>query len=228
MDKAIDFIKYFIHPNLTAGGSYGSRNTEYLIPHGFYILADKNKTAEYISDIIFTSFSRNSSIFPNSTDERYLCYNLYTYLQAFSENYNPKELNNEKKQDFEKHFRESGLTVINSKYYYLIFNAKKGGAFVAYFKKSNKLLEDSGLQVITKNKTLDSFYINDKFNKLNSSGKLQCTKNSKMSTFAYILSRLVQATLGRNEKIGKIIKEKLTDNKTSFLQLSVHKKFENS
>ena len=46
--KATSFLVYFLHPNLTVGGSYASRNTEYIIPHGITYMSNLDKNANII------------------------------------------------------------------------------------------------------------------------------------------------------------------------------------
>src|SRR3989344_3594458 len=87
LKRSLDFISYFIHPNLTFGGIYGSRNTAYLIPHGFEILSF-NTLAKTISTNIKTALLNKTTISPSILDDKYLCYITYTYLQAFTESKN--------------------------------------------------------------------------------------------------------------------------------------------
>ncbi|MFU2207876.1 hypothetical protein [Solidesulfovibrio sp. C21] len=38
LKRAVAFLEPFVHPDGTVGGTYGSRNTRYLLPHGLFIL----------------------------------------------------------------------------------------------------------------------------------------------------------------------------------------------
>ncbi|MFH1786564.1 MAG: hypothetical protein ABH829_02895 [archaeon] len=140
LSRAVDFIRYFIHPTGSAGGEYGSRNTEYLIPHGFEILAKKHPPAAAISSSIRKSLSSEGL----NIDDRYLAYNLYTYLQAYSDagKLNPPPLPHS--TQFTKYFSSSGLYVHSSKNAYLIYSAKKGSLKVYKKKPAKLLLSDCG------------------------------------------------------------------------------------
>jgi len=52
LKKSIKFIRFFVYPEFSIGGEIGSRNTEYLLPDGFEIMASKIKDAKYISGAI--------------------------------------------------------------------------------------------------------------------------------------------------------------------------------
>lgn len=78
VQPACQFLLDWVHPDFTYGGEYGSRNTEYLLPHGFEILARRLPAARSLSQLIKT----NLGLYPLNLDDRYLCYNGYTWLQA--------------------------------------------------------------------------------------------------------------------------------------------------
>src|SRR3989344_3907827 len=163
--RAVDFISYFIHPNLTFGGEYASRNTEYLIPHGFEILSSRNKKAAAISNAIKESLKNKSSISPQVLDDRYLTYIGYTWLQASQDAKNiPAKLNLESFM----HFKQAGILVVNTSNYHIILNTKKKGSFKLFFKNSNKVAYDSGLQIQSgKNKFVRSLLSNNNITTIN-------------------------------------------------------------
>jgi len=82
VSRALSFLRHFIQPNLIAGGEYTSRNTEYLIPHGFEIFSKINEDALFTASVIRKSLIHIES-FPNLFDDRYLTYVGYTWLQAY-------------------------------------------------------------------------------------------------------------------------------------------------
>jgi len=216
LNRSIDFIKYFITPNLTFGGAYTSRNTEYLIPDGFEILSRRNNNAKLICNKIRESIKRKSAISSFALDDRYLCHNLYTYLQAFVDGEETIE-SDETDKPFAKDFEEAGIKIINNKNTYLIVNAKKGGAFRLFFKKEDKSFEDSGVLCKIKNKGFTSSYINpetrikksDKFVEIET--ELAELKQSLMNPFKNILLKLFQMTFGKIQPISLFIKTKLRD-----------------
>lgn len=210
--KAVDFISYFIHPNLTFGGEYASRNTEYLIPHGFEILSSRNKKAAAIANAIRESLKNKSTIGPYSLDDRYLTYISYTWLQAYQD---AKEISGKLNLENFKHFKEAGIMIIHTSNYHLILNTKKGGSFKLFFKNSNKVAYDSGLQIKSgNNKFVSSLLSNKNLAKINSNGiKINgyfCKiKTSPMSPLKNILLRTFQTLFGWSDFLGFFIKKVL-------------------
>ena len=64
------FLINFLHPNLTAGGEYMSRNTEYIIPSGFVYLAPLDENAKIITAFNFVALTAGAGIGPDSLDDR--------------------------------------------------------------------------------------------------------------------------------------------------------------
>lgn len=114
IDRALGFMKYFIQPNLVAGGEYTSRNTEYLIPHGFEIFSRQSEDAKFIASAVRKSILKTES-FPNLFDDRYLTYVGYTWLQAYQDANKSldetvdENLSSNFDNEFRKFFKESGL-----------------------------------------------------------------------------------------------------------------------
>ena len=48
--KAVEFAWYFMHPDGSYGGEYGSRNTYHFYPHGFELMAPHTEKAGQIAD----------------------------------------------------------------------------------------------------------------------------------------------------------------------------------
>jgi hypothetical protein len=137
LKKAVYFLSHFIHPDGTAGGEYGSRNTTYVVPDGIEICAQHDGYASYIVDRLRKSF--DTGVAPADLDDRYTCNMLYTYLQAF------KACNRipEKKVPGSQLFSESGLVVEKGKTYTFVANLKKGGVFKVF--SQNQVVSDSGI-----------------------------------------------------------------------------------
>lgn len=219
LKKAIDFISYFIHPDYTFGGEYGSRNTEYLIPHGFEILSKEIREAKVISNSIKESLKNKSAVFPFSIDDRYLSYILYTYLQAYLDS-NSYETSAQPKyaQTFSKLFPDAGIWIHSDKHIYLIANYKKGGSFKLFFKENKTAVYDSGIVLRTiDGKKLTSGWLTNK-NKINISksennleieGSFSEITDNILTPSKNVLLRTFGLTLGRSEKIGLMVKERL-------------------
>jgi hypothetical protein len=215
LDKAVDFLSYFIHPNNTYGGEYASRNTEYLMPDGFEILAPYNETANAIAEVIADAIRHRSAVLPFALDDKFLLYNGYDYLQAYKNNRFDKAdagiLPHNK--PFFKYFENSRLAVRNSDKFYAVSNGNKGGAFYAFFKDSGKSFDDSGVLAYSNNRMLTSCLMNKTNdveaaeNRVRIRGKLGRPFDNEMTEPKYLALRLFQMTFGYFEAVSLGVKE---------------------
>lgn len=221
IDRALGFIRYFIHPDLIAGGEYTSRNTEYLIPHGFEIFSKSNDDAQFIASVVRKALVKPNS-FPHLFDDRYLTYVGYTWLQAYLDA-NP-ELNETVDEKihahfdvpFKRHFKDAGLVIMNDEHKHLVVNMKKGGSFRLTDKKYGRSYSDSGILVNADNKWFTSGWLSDVQGNsgdasITVSGNMWKVPDKTMTPFSNILLRLFQMTFGRSSFISLWVKERLRD-----------------
>lgn len=138
LQKAVYFLSHFFHPDGTAGGEYGSRNTTYLVPDGIEICAHTDGYASYLAENLRKALMHKTGVTPLHLDDRYLCNMLYTYLHAFRI-CNPVT----QTQPESNFFSESGLLVKKSDKYLVIANVKKGGVFKV-FSHNTLIVSDAG------------------------------------------------------------------------------------
>jgi hypothetical protein len=152
--RLCDFLKFFVNPDGTVGGEYGSRNTEYFLLKGLVSASRYSKVARQMIKRINWNLS--------NLDDRYLFhYIFYSYVEGFLGFTNglDKKLNFEtKSSDFKKYFKNSGLFVYKKKDIYFISNLKKGGVFKLY-KKNKLIFQDAGYRVAIKNQS-NMFLVN--------------------------------------------------------------------
>lgn len=75
LNKLVRFLQYFVHPDGTIGGEYGSRNTIYFMPNGVETVSSLNLESSDIALAILKHIYRIEDIehdFMNAVDERYL------------------------------------------------------------------------------------------------------------------------------------------------------------
>lgn len=130
LERAVRFISYFIHPDLSFGGEYNSRDTNFYIPTGFEILAYEIPLARRIGDLYLHALKGRKILAPYSEDDRYICYDLYRYLQAYDfykKNSKEEKLPFEKEESFFKFFSDAKLLVVKINDYYSLVGGSKGG-----------------------------------------------------------------------------------------------------
>lgn len=146
LKNVVDFVQYFVHPDGTVGGEYGSRNTEYFLPGGLEILAPEYPLAGAIADKLLGNLESCQNL-PNSVDDRYLShYFLHSYVSALI-NYQPRSRSDTPKLPFEienceRYFEDAGSYVVNNKNYYAVFGLSKG--VLKVFSKTDEIINDCG------------------------------------------------------------------------------------
>ncbi len=144
LKKMIDFLQYFIHPDGTTGGEYGSRNTEYFLPGGLEIVAPEYPLAGSLGDEFLKKID-NPALLPRSVDDRYLShYFLHSYIRALL-NHKPRiaEISLPMTKDpFVKIFSDSKIVVVKEDCYYAICNPLKG--VLKMYSDSEEILNDCG------------------------------------------------------------------------------------
>ena len=166
INDAIEFISYLIHPNGTAGGEYTARFTEYLVPHGFEVMA-KNPLSNAISLFIEKAIPTGKVTSIDRLDNRYTPLYVHQYIQTYLDRLKSKQINTIpfQRKDFTKHFPEAGILIIKQGNSYIIIGTKKGGVIRIYdCKKKEIVLSDCGYVTKENNKTYSSTYLENKRN----------------------------------------------------------------
>ena len=197
LKKGVEFLSHFLHPDGTAGGEYGSRNTTYMVPDGVEICAHHDACASYLASGIRASLQHKTGITPSDLDDRYLPTMLYTYIQAFTD-CNPLP---EKKEPESCFFPESGLVVKKSPQYHFIANLRKGGVFKVF--TENNIVSDSGFvgrlsngDLVTSQWLGSSFTFTDEKSSYYVEGPLVRVPEQKMTPLKSMIMR-ASLTIGR-------------------------------
>lgn len=142
--KALEYIRYFIHPDGTIGGEYGSRNTEFYFPGGFEILARYNTTSEAICRHLLSSIKDRNIPCVESVDVYNLCPILNSIVSGclfFSPNRESKPLPYLNKPDFVRVFKDFHIYIRKSKNYYAIIGISKGGVIKVFDIENKRLIK---------------------------------------------------------------------------------------
>lgn len=151
INQIIGFIKYFVHPDATAGGEYGARNTTYCLPFGFQAaISWKNQDAAAIKQALYGAYDWHRNFyFMDSVDDRYFShYLLHSFLRAL-EIEQAQEVEPAVLPCFENHykyFEESGLISCTNENYHSIISLQKGG-IIKVWKGKKEIMLDCGYRV---------------------------------------------------------------------------------
>lgn len=205
IEKVLSFLSYFLHPDGSSGGIYGSRNTAYLIPSGIEIMANFMPLARKLSSVLQESIQNNHIISPQTLDERYLIQLGYTYLEASRQlkqrsfSHEPKGAELPSAIFEEKHFPNAGILIRSTPRFYCIINYKKGGAFYFYDRFKKMGIYNSGLLLRRGKKIYSSSYLS-RLNEINFSsdgknisikGKLEKVADCQPTPFRFVALRIL-------------------------------------
>ena len=133
-EKIVDFSSYFVHQDGSAGGQYGSRNTEYFLLSGLSAMAGKSPLAAALLAKLREQMATTESVYA-SFDDRYLCHNMQHSLLRAMRNLPqvqaaPVALPCE--AEHQRYFPEAGILSFNRQGKHLICALKKGGVIRLY------------------------------------------------------------------------------------------------
>lgn len=148
IDKAIRFASFFVHPDGSYAGEYGSRGTFDYLPAGFEIMRSSSIPAGKIADVCLEGIKDKKHAFMN--DEKSAHIFAYNFIQAYLTRKNAKTVRETggigerfSGKDFLREFRDARIAVMRKGDYYLVVSYAKGGV-LKLFKKGRLVLSDTG------------------------------------------------------------------------------------
>jgi len=202
----IDFISYFVHPDGTIGGEYGSRNTEFFLPYGFKVF-DSSLSRVIVKNVDMSSLER--------VDDYYLTQVLYDVLKAETVKIVPKKSRRMIPSDlksFTEFFPEAGLYVVKFPKYYAILGASKGGV-LKVFGMRKLLHSDCGYLGRKRNVMYSTQFLNTQYEidkegrEVSVSGKFHRTKSLVLTPSSNMVLRGFLILVNRNARTGRVVKE---------------------
>lgn len=224
--KSIRFLQYFIHPDGSFGGHYGSRCTRFYYPSGLLALANEIPEAKLISNYLVGSISKNQVVNLSCMDEPNLIpmFNSYALAASLEKNTNG-DSNQESfslipclsRKPFRKNFKHAGILIDRGIEHYSIINYKKGG--VTFHFIDNKLVkQNTGVVIQCLNGNLGSnhFYDSSQHVSFNNNSiiiKNQIAKMPKRLTtpFQFLILRILCLSFFRFSIIREFIKKALVN-----------------
>jgi len=143
IDRSIhQYLKYFVHPDGSLGGHYGSRNTTLIYPGGLALIAKHFPLAEELLVKICGGILNNKTLVPNDLDfpnAIRLGANYLVAYQAMQEISDQPTVSNSEGLPCEglnlwKWFPHAGCLVVGTTLYYAVMGMNKGGILKLYDK----------------------------------------------------------------------------------------------
>ena len=236
---ALDFLSYFVHPDGSFGGEYGSRRTQVYYPGGIALLAKKFPHAYAINEFMLKSLSSDKTITLNQIDMGNLAPLLSNYILTHDALQNlPKQTPIRlpfQRAELSKDFPQAGLLIRSNQNFYTIIGVSNGGVMRIYRKNPpGLLLNDCGYAGELKNNqwiTSQSTNLQNQFN--GSVNNIECTSQfTRMQRMVqtpakFTLLRLLNLTIMRIRTFNEWVKRRMVKFfilSTRYVQLSLKRK----
>jgi hypothetical protein len=229
LDSSLDFLTFFVHPDGTFGGEYGSRRTEIYYPGGIALLADEFPKAASLHQYMLSSIELKNTVTLTDVDMGNMAPLLSSsilILDSAAKNDNTQVLPFQNDQ-LHKEFPQAGIVIRTDQAYYLILGASNGGVIKIFDKKSNQLVFDDcgALGITDKDRKISTQSTNLKNTLKYEKDLIECDTNfyyindTFPTPFNYLALRLMNLTFMRihflNEIIKKLMVNMLVKNITS-------------
>jgi hypothetical protein len=204
LEKAVEFATYFMHPDGSYAGEYGSRNTYHFYPHGFEVMSQFFPKAGQVADTyLYRSLPERRRYF--NDDNRMCAHYVYDWIQSWRD-YNPERTGTleQNRGPFERYFEDARLFVKKTDSYYAVLSVAKGGV-LKVFDESGPLYSDAGLLARTKNGDVLVSHLVDHNDVSVDLSKLEFETSGRLSRRRYPLPSPVKQILfrGMNLTVGR-------------------------
>jgi hypothetical protein len=229
LERSLQFLQFFIHPDGTFSGEYGSRRTEIYYPGGIALLSQEFPVAAEMHITMKESIRTGDTVNLIDIDMGNLAPLLSNYIAAASikERACKRSSLPNKQKEFTQVFKSAGLAIIATPAYYAVLGISNGGILKVFNKKTNALVyDDCGLLGETTNGHKFSTQTTNLNNPIKLDGNIFETSSTFSKTpsqfptpFNFLLFRIANLTLMRcrslNEAVKKVFVKLLINNNSS-------------
>jgi hypothetical protein len=221
IEKALYFLSWFVHPDGTFGGEYGSRRTAIYYPGGLALLSGEFPIASSITHFMLKSISQNQTVTLSNIDMGNLAPLLSSYVLTLEAQIPNEErdvpLLPWEKSDVSQNYAGAGLFVRGTKRYYAIAGASNGGVLKVFDREKQTITWNDGGYI---GQTKKGVYLTTQITDLSRLCLATPKEIEIHSTFyeisqsmptplRFVILRLLNLSLMRNLKIGNRIKKLL-------------------
>lgn len=218
LEKAIDFLSFFVHPDGTFAGEYGSRRTALFYPGGIALLSRDFPAALSITRFMLQSMSQERTITLKDVDMGNLAPLLVNYMAVIDADL-PSEavppLLPFERSSVCQDFSEAGLYIRGNKNFYAIFGVSNGGVLKVYDRQKSAIVWNDAGYI---GQLHDGAYITTQVTHMNQSYTVKEDVISMQTNFCrmlrampspcqFVLLRLLNLTVMRNVYLGNLIKK---------------------
>ena len=222
LSRSLAFLSYAAHPDGSFGGSYGSRNTRFIMPGGIEMRRDLDENAEAISNFSRQSIGDFRCVALDTMDAGNLVPFFNDYALAAKASAETEEATTPaalpcRSSPFRKWFPDAGWLVDCGPDYYTIVNINRGGASV-HFIGDKRQIDDCGVVAIdNKERIYSSFQsqpiqLTDRItgeNSISLQYSLLPVKRPLPGPLNFIILRLMSITVFNFLQLGNLVKKLL-------------------
>ncbi len=212
LEKALKFCVYFLHPDGSFGGEYGSRNTYIAYPAGMEILSGLFPEASYLARGFLRGISRGTRVYLD--DDRMVGHLVSNYLLAYKYYREKKERPYEPGDQDTRYFKGCKIAVVKRKPFYAVVALNKGGTHKVF--KDEKLVSNcTGIAIklsdgrigVTNHISENRIEVNEKSMKVE--GRFLLFKKEYATPIKLVIFRLVTVLLGKTFRGSQFIRRLL-------------------
>lgn len=222
LEKSVEFLSWFIHPDGTFGGEYGSRRTAIYYPGGLAILAKDSPLAGRMTEFMLSAILDDQTVTASAIDFGNLAPLLSNYALALEAD--PVSLEEApllpcQIEESARNFEEAGLFLRGTKRYYSILGVANGGVLKIYDRNTRSLIwNDGGYVGALGDRKLITTQITDRSRPciirkdvIEFESPFYRLPDSLPTPFLFIILRLLNLTVMRSVVLGNLIKGLLAD-----------------
>ncbi len=148
LEKALTFLAWFVHPDGTFGGEYGSRRTAIFYPGGLALLSREFPLAQSIIRFMLRSMTHGHTITLQDVDMGNLAPLLTNYIAVLETELPDQEQPSPflpcEKEEVCQDFTEAGLYIRGTRRYYAIIGASNGGVLKVFDRQKKSVIWNDG------------------------------------------------------------------------------------
>ncbi|MCE9606327.1 MAG: hypothetical protein K8U03_15640 [Planctomycetia bacterium] len=144
--RAVSFCRWFLHPDDSYAGCYGSRGTRHFYPHGMEILAGDHQHAATLVHGYLRSLAQETAA--HFDDDRMYVHRIANLFEAYAEQAPHRQAPRERHEESnrrQKIFHEAGLFVLRDSTSHTVVSTARGGVFQHF--RDKRATVDAGLIV---------------------------------------------------------------------------------
>ena len=148
LERGVDFIAHFVHPDGTYAGDYGARRTAVYYPGGVAMVARSYEPARAVASAMWRSVTAGRTTTLDDVDDGNLSPLLVNYVRAVQDwvdaPVRPEGRLPCEAPQLARDFPEAGLYVRGTPSWYAVFGASTGGVLKVFDKTTGRAVVDDG------------------------------------------------------------------------------------